>query len=115
MTPDMFHLRVDLLERRSLSDDERALFTVWQTNYVAPYFVADLKQFLYNYSCRYEYDIWGSDIDWSLFVIAGGSVISSLLVKTSADQGSDIDLFFIEGDANLFQRAVVRQSSKFLP
>ena len=43
MTPDMLHLRVDLLERRSLSDDERALFTVWQTNSVAPYFVADLK------------------------------------------------------------------------
>lgn len=114
MTSHIFHLHVDLLQQRSLSDDERALFTVWQTNSVAPYFVTNFKQFLHNYSSRYEYDIWGTDIDWNLFVIAGGSVISSLLVNTSADQASDVDLFFIEGDANLFYRAVVRKSSKLL-
>jgi hypothetical protein len=43
-----------------------------------------------------------------LFVIAGGSVVSSLLVHAPVLDASDVDLFFLKEDPQLFQRAVVR-------
>ena len=99
---------IDLLESRPLSDDERALFTAWETNHTPPRIVTDLNDFVHNFISRYEYDIWGPDIDWNLFVIAGGSVLSSLIVEVPLNQGSDVDLFFVEENPWLFGRAVVR-------
>ncbi len=61
-----------------------------------------------NLISRYEYDIWESYIDWNLFVIAGGSVISSLLVNVYIDNSSDIDLFFLKENYGSFEKAVVR-------
>lgn len=92
-----------------MSDHEREFFTVWKTNSEAPNIVTSIEQFIWNYSCRYEYHIWGADVDWNLFVIAGGSVISSLLVEMRENEGSDVDLFFMEGDSHLFLNAVVSE------
>ena len=104
----MFSLSLDFLESRSLCDDERLLFTTWKTNIAPPQIVKDLNQFLRNFISRYEYDIWGPDIDWNLFLVAGGSIVSSLMVQVPKNQGSDVDLFFLEESPWLFGRAVVR-------
>lgn len=72
-----------------------------------PKIVNNYKEFLDNFIRRFEYDIWGSDVDWDLFIVAGGSVLSSLLAECPNSSGSDIDLFFIKENAQVFQRAVV--------
>lgn len=41
-------------------------------------------------------------------MIAGGSILSSLLVQPPLKNGSDIDLFFLKENPRLFERAVVR-------
>ncbi|CAF3862726.1 unnamed protein product, partial [Rotaria sp. Silwood1] len=96
----------DLLQSRPLSVDECALFTIFGKNRVTPEIVTNLTQFLRNFTCRYEYDVWGNCIDWNLFVIAGGSIVSSLLVQPSTKKGSDVDLFFIKENSQPFERAV---------
>jgi hypothetical protein len=68
----------------------------------------NFTQFLLNFTSRYEYDIWGVDVDWNLFIIAGGSVIRSLLAEAPLEKGSDVDLFFLKQNSELFKRAVVR-------
>jgi hypothetical protein len=104
----MFSLLLDPLESRPLSDDERVLFTAWETNTTQPQIVKDLNQFLRNFFSRYEYDIWGPDIDWNLFVVAGDSILSSLMIQVPKKQASDVDLLFLEESPWLFGRAVVR-------
>ena len=42
------------------------------------------------------------------FVIAGVSVVLSLLKQTSVEKGSDVDLFFLKNDSQLFEQAAVR-------
>ncbi|CAF4044884.1 unnamed protein product [Rotaria sp. Silwood1] len=74
---------LDLLQSRSLSADEYALFTIFGKYRLTPEIIMNLTQFLRNFTCRYEYDVWGNCIDWNLFVIAGGSIVSSLLVQPS--------------------------------
>jgi len=51
--------------------------------------------------------MWKNYIDWNLFIIAGGSVLSSLLSELPLRNGSDVDLFFLKGNSKLFKRAVV--------
>ena len=68
----------------------------------------NFQQFLLNFTARYEYDVWGTDVDWNLFVVAGGSVVLSLLTEPLLEKGSDVDLFFLKENAQLFKRAVVR-------
>jgi hypothetical protein len=70
--------------------------------------VNTFTEFVGNFTSRYEYDIWGTYIDWDSFVIAGGSIVLSLLVRQVTTTGSDVDLFFLKEDAALFERAVVR-------
>ena len=61
-----------------------------------------------NFTDRYEFDHWKMDIDWDLFVIAGGSLLSSLLVQPPTKNGYDVDLFFLKENSRSFERAVVR-------
>jgi hypothetical protein len=68
----------------------------------------NFKQFLLNFTTRYEYNIWGIDVDWNLFIIAGGSVIRSSLTEASLEKESDVDLFFLKQNCEVFNRAVVR-------
>jgi hypothetical protein len=70
-----------VLELRELSVDEHHLFKVWGNNCAPPPIVMNFGQFLINFTDRYEYDIWGTDVDWDLFAIAGGSVVLSLLAE----------------------------------
>ena len=104
---------IDLLQSRPLCVDECTLFKIWGKNKYVPQIVTTFHQFIHNFNLRYEYDIWGSDIDWNSFVVAGGSVISSLLVKRSTEHTSDVDLFFLKEDIWLFKRAVVSFISLF--
>jgi hypothetical protein len=91
-----------------LSIDEHTLFTIFGNNQTPPNIVDNLIEFVENFKNRYEYDIWGTYVDWDLFVIAGGSIVSSLLVQPPTENGSDVDLFFLKQDSQLFQIAVVR-------
>ncbi|CAF3664266.1 unnamed protein product [Rotaria socialis] len=45
-------------------------------------------------------------MDWDLFIVAGGSVVSSLLVQPSTANSSDIDLFFLKQNPLLFKKAI---------
>lgn len=87
--------------------EELLLFTVLGNNQLVPKVVKNYQEFVNNLIFRFEYDVWGADVDWDSFIIAGGAILSSLLVEGSNDSGSDIDLFFIKGNAQLFQTAVV--------
>ncbi|CAF1450442.1 unnamed protein product [Adineta steineri] len=62
-----------LLQSRSLSIDELALFKILGKNCSQPQIVINFAQFLGNFIDRYEYDIWTDAINWDLFVVAGGS------------------------------------------
>ncbi|CAF1368428.1 unnamed protein product [Rotaria magnacalcarata] len=95
-----------LLQPRSLSVDECTLFKTWGNNEFIPQIVKTFDQFTQNFIFRYEYDIWGGDIDWDSFIIAGGSIISCLIVQPSVGNTSDIDLFFLKQNPWLFKRAV---------
>ncbi|CAF1322536.1 unnamed protein product [Rotaria sp. Silwood1] len=68
-----------------------------------PNVVTNLNQFIENITCRYEYDIWGPYIDWDIFVIVGGSIVSSLLVESLTKNTSDIDLFFLKQNARILK------------
>ncbi|CAF5160155.1 unnamed protein product, partial [Rotaria magnacalcarata] len=81
---------------------------VWGNNQSPPKLVLNFDQFIKNLKSQYEYDIWGSYIDWNLFVIAGGSIVSCLLVQPFTGNTSDIDLFFLKENPRLFKNAVVR-------
>ncbi len=91
-----------------MSVDECHLFAIMGNNQTPPNIVNNLTQFIENYTCRYEYADWKMYVDWELFVIAGGSVLSSLLVQSPTRNGSDVDLFFLKENPRLFERAVVR-------
>ncbi|CAF3265137.1 unnamed protein product [Rotaria socialis] len=95
-----------LFEPRPLSVDECALFKVWGNNQSPPKLVLNFDQFIKNLKSQYEYDIWRSYIDWNLFVIAGGSIVSCLLVQPFTGNTSDIDLFFLKENPRLFKNAV---------
>ncbi|CAF1119893.1 unnamed protein product [Rotaria sordida] len=47
-----------------------------------------------------------SAIHLDLFVVAGGSVVLSLLMQAAAEKGSDVDLFFLKENPKMFRRAV---------
>jgi predicted nucleotidyltransferase len=81
---------------------------VYGKNNVSPQVVMHLEEFVQNFNARYHYEVWQSDIDWNSFVIAGGSVLLSLLKETSLEKESDVDLFFMKNNSKLFQQAVVR-------
>ena len=68
----------------------------------------NFKDFIENFNRRYEYDEWKNYIDWDLFVIAGGSVLLSLIHEALEEKTSDIDLFFLKENQQPFKRAVVR-------
>ncbi|CAF1287202.1 unnamed protein product [Rotaria sordida] len=98
----------NLLEPRLLNNEELMLFKIWGNNRTPPNIVTNLNQFIENLTSRYEYDLWGPYINWDTFVIAGGSVISSLLVEPLTEKNtSDIDLFFLQQNSRLFKTAVV--------
>ncbi|CAF4108146.1 unnamed protein product [Adineta steineri] len=97
-----------LLQSRSLSIDELALFKVLGKNCSQPQIVTNFGQFLRNFIDRYEYDIWTDAINWDLFLVAGGSVILSMLTQAPQEKGSDVDLFFLKQNSQLFKEAVVR-------
>lgn len=99
---------IDLLQRRQLSEEESTLFKSWGNNQSAPLIVTSVDKFIENLTNRYEYDIWGSCVDWDLFIIAGGSILLSLFVQPLAANASDIDLFFLKEHPRLFKDAVVR-------
>ncbi|CAF1239886.1 unnamed protein product [Rotaria sp. Silwood1] len=96
----------NLLEPRLLKNEELMLFKIWGNNRTSPNIVTNLNQFIENLTCRYEYDIWGPYINWDTFIIAGGSVISSLLAEPLTKNTSDIDLFFLQQNSRLFKTAV---------
>ncbi|CAF3928757.1 unnamed protein product [Adineta steineri] len=95
-----------LLQSRSLSIDELALFKILGKNCSQPQIVINFAQFLRNFIDRYEYDIWTDAINWDLFVVAGGSVILSMLAQAPQEKGSDVDLFFLKQNSQLFKEAV---------
>ncbi|CAF2917643.1 unnamed protein product [Rotaria sp. Silwood2] len=72
------------------------LFKIWGSNQNIPNILINLNQFIENVTCRYEYDTWRPYIDWDIFVIAGGSIFSSLLVEPVTKNTSDIDLLFLK-------------------
>ncbi|CAF3352705.1 unnamed protein product [Rotaria sp. Silwood2] len=72
--------------------------------------VINLNQFIENLTCRYEYDTWRPYIDWDIFVIAGGSIFSSLLVEPVTKNTSDIDLLFLKQNSRLFKTADCSQA-----
>ncbi|CAF3768088.1 unnamed protein product [Rotaria sp. Silwood1] len=90
----------------SKQNEELMLFKIWGNNRTSPNIVTNLNQFIENLTCRYEYDIWGPYINWDTFIIAGGSVISSLLAEPLTKNTSDIDLFFLQQNSRLFKTAV---------
>ncbi len=96
------------MRRRTLSNDERLLFTVFEANQQMPNIVNNFHQFIENFISRFHYNVWHEDIDWSLFIVAGGSVILSLLFEQPTKNSSDIDLFFLKNDVILFEDSVVR-------
>ncbi|CAF1475053.1 unnamed protein product [Adineta steineri] len=95
-----------LLQSRSLSIDELALFKVLGKNCSQPQIVTNFAQFLRNFIDRYEYDFWTDAINWDLFVVAGGSVVLSMLAQAPQEKGSDVDLFFVKQNSQLFKEAV---------
>ncbi|CAF4103243.1 unnamed protein product, partial [Adineta steineri] len=95
-----------LLEPRPLSVEEYTFFKIFGNNQKIPEIDNNLNHFIQNFTCRYEYDVWGQYVDWNSFIIAGGSVVSSLLVHHSTRNGSDIDLFFLKENLQLFKNAV---------
>ncbi|CAF1196993.1 unnamed protein product [Adineta ricciae] len=103
-----------LLQSRELTVDERALFSVWGDNQISPKLVLNFEQFRENFNARYNYKFWETDIDWNLFVIAGGSVTLSLLKQTSLQKGSDVDLFFLKKGSKLFQQSVSKTFSPLI-
>lgn len=104
---NIFCVLIDLLEPRDLTIDEHLFFNVMGNNQRPPKIVNNYGEFLHNLIRRFEYDVWGSDVDWNLFIVAGGAVISSLFVEYPNGSQSDIDLFFLHEDMQTFERAVV--------
>ncbi|CAF1459703.1 unnamed protein product [Adineta steineri] len=96
----------DLLQPRPLSVEEFTFFKILGNNQKIPEIVNNLNHFIQNFTYRYEYDVWGQYVDWNSFIIAGGSVVSSLLVHHLTRNGSDIDLFFLKENPQLFINAV---------
>ncbi|CAF2714353.1 unnamed protein product [Rotaria sp. Silwood2] len=94
-----------LLEPRILTNEESILFKIWDSNQNISNIVINLNQFIENLTCRYEYDTWRPYIDWDIFVIAGGSIFSSLLVEPVTKNTSDIDLLFLKQNSRLFKTA----------
>ncbi|CAF1496933.1 unnamed protein product [Adineta steineri] len=45
-------------------------------------------------------------INWDLFVVAGGSVVLSMLAQAPQEKGSDVDLFFLKQNSQVFKEAV---------
>lgn len=96
-----------------MSIHECTLFNIFGNNQTTPEIVKNFVQFLQNFTSRYQYDVWGMYVDWNLFIIAGGSVISSLLVQPPTGNESDVDLFFLKENPRLFETAVVRLQTIF--
>ncbi|CAF3625967.1 unnamed protein product [Rotaria socialis] len=104
-TVDLFQY-TNLIEWRPLSLEENGLFKVLGTNQSAPSIVSNFNQFLENFVSKYDYDLWKDLIDWNLFIVAGGSIVSSLLADHQKENTSDIDLFFFKEETHLFKKAV---------
>ncbi|CAM4971320.1 unnamed protein product [Rotaria socialis] len=104
-TVDLFQY-TNLIEWRPLSLEENGLFKVLGTNQSAPSIVSNFNQFLENFVSKYDYDLWKDLINWNLFIVAGGSFVSSLLVDHQKENTSDIDLFFLKEETHLFKKAV---------
>ncbi|CAF1364317.1 unnamed protein product [Rotaria magnacalcarata] len=101
-----------LLEPRTLCDEEYALFKTFGYNQSKPDIVNNFDQFLQNFTSRYDYHTWSTYIDWNLFIIAGGSVVLSLLARPLFQNTSDIDLFFLKESEHLFKISVDELESR---
>ncbi|CAF3420621.1 unnamed protein product [Rotaria socialis] len=97
-----------LLEPRTLCDEEYALFKTFGYNQSKPDIVNNFDQFLENFTSQYDYHTWSNYIDWNLFIIAGGSVVLSLLARPLFQNTSEIDLFFLKESEHLFKISVAR-------
>lgn len=75
---------------------------------IHPKIVSTFVQFVQNFSRRYEYDVWGTCVDWDTFVVAGGSIVCSLLAHCPIIKSSDIDLFYLKENVQTFMSSVVR-------
>ena len=102
---------VDLLQERTLTIEESEFFNIWGNNHTIPKLVVKREEFFRNLICRYEYDVWERFIDWNLFIMAGGSVVSSLLINATINDVSDIDLFFSKRKSSIIRKSNSKSQS----